>query len=143
MRSVALIIGCAVALTFIVVYTRVLIEGAASRHWRQVRGTVRQVMIEFTQQSGELDRFVARVDYEYMFEGAPQRNGQFVGQTCTDRDEAVNYGRVYTAGQQIDVFVDPGKPERSTFDPGLKYRNLVPVLFGIVMLVFFLSRLVA
>jgi hypothetical protein len=73
----------------------------------------------------------------------PHRNYQLVGQTSTDRDEVVNYARAYAAGQQVDVFVDPKAPNKSTLEPGLKYRNLVPVLFGIVMLVFFLTRLLA
>jgi hypothetical protein len=122
------------------VYTRVLIEGAASRHWRQVRGTVRDVVIERSKQGSELAEFVARVDFEYVFEGSPHRNCQYVGQTSTDRDDAVNYGRAYSAGQQIDVFVDAGNPGKSTLDPGLKYRNFIPVLFGTGMLVFFLFR---
>jgi hypothetical protein len=95
--------------------------GPVSRYCRQVCGTVRQVVIEGRKASGELSRFVA--DYEYVFDGAPHRNCEFVGQTSTDRDEAANYARGYAAGEQIDVFVDPVNPERSTLDPRLKYRK--------------------
>jgi hypothetical protein len=59
MESVALVFGSGLALVFIVVYSRALFQGAASRHWRQVRGTVRQVVIECHTQRGELDQFVA------------------------------------------------------------------------------------
>ncbi|MFL6673257.1 MAG: DUF3592 domain-containing protein [Massilia sp.] len=142
MEAIGLIIGSSVALVFIVAFTRQLIEGAASRHWRPVRGTVRRVAIEQHIRSGA-DQFSARVDYEYMFEGAPHRNCQSVGGTSSDRDEVVNFVRGYAAGQQVDVFVDPAKPQKSTLDPGLKYGYLVPVMFGIVMLAFFVSRFFA
>ena len=143
MEAASLVFGSGLALVFIVVFVRVFLRGAASRHWRQVPGTVRQVVIEQHTRTGGADEFLARVDYEYVFEGRPQRGSETVGRSSTDRGEAVNYGRTYAARQQVLVSVDPAKPRNSTLRPGLRLENLVPVLFGIGMLGFFLSRLLA
>jgi hypothetical protein len=141
MGAVAAVFGSGLALVFIVVFTRAFFRSAASRHWRQVPGTVRRVVIEQHTKTGGADRFSARVDYEFSFEGGPQRDCESLGASYIDRDEAVRKGSVYAAGQQVYVAVDPANPRNSTLSPGLQYGYIVPVVFGIVMLVFFLSRL--
>ena len=143
METVFLVIGSALSLVSIVVVVGALRRGAASRHWRRVPGTVNEVAIERHLKTGGADRFSARVDYKFVFEGSVRRASQGFGRTTIDRDEAVSYGRPYTAGQAVDVFVDPADPRRSTLTPGLNYGHLVTVAFGAVMLVFFLSRLAA
>jgi hypothetical protein len=70
MEAVALVFGSGLALVFVVAYARVFVRGAASRHWRQVPGTVRQVVIEHHTKTGGADEFLARVDYEYIVESA-------------------------------------------------------------------------
>jgi hypothetical protein len=143
MVVVPLLFGSGLALVFIVVFWRSFLRSAASRHWRQVPGTVRAVVIEQHMRTGGADRFSARVDYDYVFEGRQLRSSEPIGGSYVDRDVAVNSGRAYTAGQQVLVAVDPARPRNSTLRPGLKPGNLVPLLFGVGMLVFFLTRLFA
>jgi hypothetical protein len=141
MGAVAAVFGSGLALVFIVIFAREFLRLAAARHWPQVPGTVRRVVIEQHMKTGGADEFSARVDYEFSFEGRPQRDCESLGASCLDRDEAVRQGSAYTAGQQIYVAVDPANPRNSTLRPGLQYGYLVGVVFGIALLVFFLSRL--
>jgi hypothetical protein len=133
-----LVVGCVVGLVFILFSVRALLVGAASRHWPRVQGRVRQVVIETSIQSGKPDRYRARVDFEYEFNGAPHRNGEFVGSPSLERSIAAGYGSGYTPGKPLDVFVDPKRPSHSTLDPGLKLGSVVALLFGIGALSVFL-----
>lgn len=138
MEWIGAVLVCAIAMAFIVFPAHAMLRGAASRHWRQVRGTVLRVAIEHTTERGELDRFAARVDFEYVFEGTSHHKRKFLGGSTNDRAEAVLNGSAYAAGQQIDVFVDPAKPTRYTLVPGVDYKNLVPIGTAIYLLLVFL-----
>jgi hypothetical protein len=143
MESIGLVVVCALALAFIIFPARAMLQGAASVHWRQVRGTVRRVAIEHTTERGELDSFSARLDFEYVFEGAPHHKRLFLGASTNERAQAVLNGSAYTAGQQIDVFVDPAKPARCTLVPGVDYKNLVPIgtaIYLLLVLLFILYK---
>lgn len=141
MKAFFLVVGGLVGLAFILFSVRDLRTGAASRHWTRVQGRVRQVVIETTSSRGEAEQYRVRVDFEYEFKGAPQRNGELVGSPSYDRDIAAHYGSGYVPGKAVDVYVDPQRPSRSTLDPGIKYRSLVALLFGVGTLGVFLWHL--
>ncbi|MGO4382135.1 DUF3592 domain-containing protein [Pseudoduganella sp. RAF53_2] len=143
MEELFLIVGCVIGLGFVTLSTRALRAGSASKRWRQVGGVVRHVVIESRRGDidSKLDVFTARVDFEYVFEDARYRNGQYVGESNEDRDIVMHCARDFIAGKYIDVYVDPQQPQQSTLYPGMKSGHVCLFLFGIGVLGFSLWRL--
>ena len=112
-----------------------LMKGAASKHWRKVGGSVKRVAIECHTQNGAQDKYAARVDYEYVFEGRLLR-GSLAYPSNTHRATAAREAEQYSAGQQIDVFVDELKPSRHSLTQGVDYSFLTPLLMGAGFVVF-------
>ena len=71
-----------------------------------------------------------------MFEGRLRR-GSLGFVSNTHRASAAEEARDYSAGQQIDVYVDERRPDRSTLTPGLNWGYLMFVLFGALFFVIF------
>lgn len=135
------IIGIVLFLVFIVVFARMLVVGAASRHWPKVRGTVRKVAIETRSASGQRTEYSAYMRYEYMFQGRTYMGRLSMGGNIGDRAEAERNASAYAVGQQLDVSVDGKNPRRTTLEPGLKFRYFFWLTFSVGMLIFFLLRL--
>jgi hypothetical protein len=112
-----------------------LMKGAASKHWRKVGGCVNKVAIECHTREGGQDKYAARVDYEYVFEGRLLR-GSLGYPSNTHRATAAQAAAHYSAGQRIDVFVDERKPSRHALAQGVDVSYLTPVLIGAGFLVF-------
>lgn len=134
-----LVVGIGLCLVFVVMIVRAQIAGAASRRWPRVAGQVQKVVVE-TQSSNERDRFSARVDYHYVFQGARHRGRRYLGISTTSRYDADRYARSYVAGQQIEVFVNDENPRISTLKPGFPYGSIIPLIFCTGMLVFFVWK---
>jgi hypothetical protein len=136
MEAFMLVVGIGLCLVFVIMIVRAQIEGAASRRWPRVTGQVQKVVVE-TQSSNERDKFSARVDYHYVFQGARHRGRRYLGVSTTSRANAEDYARSYAAGQQVEVFVDDRNPRKSTLEPGFPYGSIIPLICSTGMLVFF------
>ena len=121
----------------------ILRVGAASRHWPRVSGTVRRVFIETMTQPGRLDQYSAKLEYEYEFEGTRQSVSLPIGMSYPLRANAEARVSQYVAGQKVDVFVNPLRPQNSTLHSGIDYSAITPVLIGVPAIVLSLWNLFA
>lgn len=143
MQFFMLIVGIVLCSVFVVVIVRLQIDGAASRRWPRVPGQVQKVVIETQTTNGQSrDRYTARVDYHYVFEGARHRGRRYLGGSSSHRDEVEARARNYAAGQQVAVFVNDKNPRKSTLEPGFPYGSVIPLIFLAGMLVVFMRQLV-
>jgi hypothetical protein len=114
--------------------TRGLIEGAAAKHWAKVQGKVSEVVISTRTQRGAHDRYCARLHYKYVFNGVVRRGYRVLTLSKTSLADVERQSQGYSAGQAIEVLVNPRRPHKSRLEAGFSHDDVGCVIWGVALL---------
>jgi hypothetical protein len=126
---------------------RVLRRHGEVGHWRKVVGrirTARAVAVEDVDRRGNpVTRFEPLVLYDYAVAGEDYvgtRIGLAPAARYATRDEALGQIRPYPEGRELEVLIDPARPNHALLDPRLGFQLVGPALacLGLLALVAFL-----
>ena len=111
-----------------------IVLGAKSKNWPRATAKILSSEVERHRTSKGGTTYGAEIHYEYHVNGIKYANNKlsFGDYQSGSPSRAQRIENKYPEGQQFSVFYDPANPERAVLEPGVRWMQVLVVLFGAV-----------
>ena len=123
------------------------IGGMASEDWPATEGAIVRsgVSVDKGDSKDAEPRYIASVEYDYVVNDYEYTGDRiaFESQSFFEENAAKKIIRKYPVGKKVQVFYDPDKPHNSVLEPGTTSNSFLPIVFGIIIMLFGVMAIVA